>query len=148
MSQKDDDTYVIPWDWLEARPYLERRLEERRVYRNAREEHMERRMSSLTERVEETQQELHGVRDGVRQLNESFRHVSEQNNVLMQMVNHEGAAQSDRWQLYEDEQRKQTRLIADGYNIIKREDSTRFPMRLVTLILLLLLLFSLVAEKL
>jgi hypothetical protein len=143
----EDDRYEIPEAWPDARPYLERRLEDRRRKSDMRDAEIERNLISLKIRMNETQVELHGVRDGVLHLNESFRHVAEQNALLVQMVGQDGIAQVARWEEYEKEQREQGAIIREDHRLNTREDRTRFPMRLATVGLLIIILFVVVVEK-
>jgi hypothetical protein len=149
MSDDKDrvEPYVIPEEWEKARPYLERRLENRRREIDRRDADVNLKLHALSEQVMETKEELHGVRDGVQHLNNSFRQVQEQNALLVQMVSQEGVAQIARWEGYESEQRTQGNIIRDGYDLLRRDDRSRYPMRLITVILLFAILFAIIVSE-
>jgi hypothetical protein len=146
-GEQGSDPWVIPKEWEQARPYFERRLETRRREVDRRDMELNHKLSILSEQVTITKEELHGIRDGVRDLNGVFQNMAEQNKVLVDMVSQEGITQIARWETYEEEQRAQGAIIREDHRLNKREDRTRFPMRLATIGLLMIILFVLVVEK-
>ena len=142
-----DSEFQIPEPWPDARVFLMRELEERRLRLEQRDDSIEGKVDSLAAQIAETQMELHGVRDGVSHLNESFRHVSEQNALLINMISTDTIDQRDRWDKYEAEQREQGRLLRDGYAIVHREDKFRNAWRIGLLGAVLIGLFLLGAAK-
>ena len=126
----------IPVEWLDARAFLQKELDDRDT-----------RLEILSVRVTAMADELHVVRDGVRHLNESFRGVQEQNALMVQMMGTSSLDQIENWKTYTIEQSKQTELLEKGHKLLLRDDVTRTPMRLVTILILLAILFMQVVEK-
>ena len=144
MADRNDDSITLPEEWPDARSVLAQVLVtsvENRIRSELRVAAIENKIEGLTAQLSDTQMELHSIRDGILRLNESFRHVSEQNAVLIEVLTKDQAQQSEHWITYDKDQKRILRILS-------REDKWRFAWRLALLVGLYATLFAILIKKL
>ena len=140
MADRDNDMVAIPQEWPEARPYLARYLEERRG-------NIEMRLEALERTDQAILTELGAVHESVSKLHSIHMDTAEKYGALVNFQGVQIAEQRQRWSDYDEEQKAQGELLRDGYKIVCREDKLRNISRIATLVLLFLIMFAMVVEK-